>query len=105
MDHAVMGDGSDMVARRRQRFSNFPPVGLRIIDLMPTDAGALVGGSAGAADQVYLSVQRDGCGGAARTREWGDGRPLVGSHIVGKCARIRIAILFDEAAKRVDPAG
>src|SRR5258705_3738186 len=56
MDHAVMGDGSDMVARRRQRLSDFPLVGLRIIDLMPTDAGALAGGSAGTPDQMYLSV-------------------------------------------------
>src|SRR5215207_8566701 len=75
MDHAVMGDSSDMVARRRQRFSDFPFVGLRIIDLVPTDAGALVGGSAGAADQMYLSVERNGCGRTARTREGCDGRP------------------------------
>src|SRR4029450_807902 len=54
MDHAVMGDGPDMVARRGERFADFPFVGLRIINLVPADAGALIGGSAGAADQMYL---------------------------------------------------
>src|SRR6185436_7882488 len=68
MDHAVMGDGSDMVARGGEGFTDVPLVRLRIIDLMPTDAGALVGGCAGAADQMYLSVKRNGCGRPARPR-------------------------------------
>ena len=94
-----------MVARRRQRLADFPLVGLRIIDLMPADACALVGGRSGAADQMDLAVKCHGRGSAARTRQWRNGRPLVGRHVVEKRIRIRIAVLFDETAERVNPAG
>ena len=66
-----MGCGSDMVARRRQRLADIPLVGLRIVDLMPADAGTLVGGGASAADQMDLAVERDGRGSTARTRARG----------------------------------
>ena len=52
VDEAVVGDAADVVARAGQRLARAPAVGLRVVDLVPADAGALGRGLGGAADQV-----------------------------------------------------
>ena len=45
VDHAVVGDAADVVARAGQRLARLHAIGLRVVDLVPADAGALLVGS------------------------------------------------------------
>ena len=68
MDRAVMRDAADMVARAGQRLAYLPTIGLRIIYLVPANAGALRCWRAGTADQMQAAIEDRRCGRPAGRR-------------------------------------
>jgi hypothetical protein len=104
VDLAAARHAADVVSRARQRLARGPTVGLGVVDLMPADARAFGRGLGSAAYQVQRAVQHHGGRRAARPRQRRNGGPAVGRYVVDVGVGVGAAVLFDEAAKRIDAA-
>ena len=72
-------------------------VARRIVDLVPFHRAHVA-----AAEQMNLAVEHDRRDRAARARQAGDRRPLVGRRVIDETLRMRAAVLLDETAEGVN---
>src|SRR5688500_8387685 len=108
VDHAVVEDREDAVAGGEQSAAAAPGVGLGVVDVNAVVDAVLGGAGAGeglAAHDVELAVREDGLScAAARLREWGLERPLVGLRIVHLHVRVAVRDGIAVAAAGAAPA-
>jgi hypothetical protein len=79
VDPSAVGDGTEVIARQRQRRSHAPAVVRRIVDFVCNDGVAL---RVASADGVDPPVERDHTGRPARSAERCEGAPPVGCRVV-----------------------
>jgi hypothetical protein len=102
VDRLVVHGDAEMIARARERLSSLPAIRLRVVRFMPPDACALARRFCRAADHVNMACECDGAGRAARSRQRRNGCPAIGCDVVRVGIAIRVAVLLDETAERVD---
>ena len=82
-----------------------PFIGLRIINLIPCNAGAFGGRICRAADVIDLAAHSSHCPSTARARHGRNGRPTISRDIINECLVVRGAVLFGETTQRINPPG